>query len=285
MEQTAPAVAIASLVTATSMPNFTQALAVSPAFAATTYASVAELVPQLRGPGAFLVFFPLTSGEDLTQLALLVRETRKAPATVKIVVVVRVGAGFDGPLAKLGLVDFVDPGATAKVLRYKIEFWLKGFGAQLKASTPKGVLKQRSPAAVKSPASEKAPAPEPEPVVRAPGEAPGVEKKWDWNPGLYQHPEAVAEKGPTAPVSLRCEPALPERTGPAEQERAAGGLGEPPEAASEVRAARDASALSLSGSPSGEVPAAGSRAGRPEGEGLPQLKKLLAKGRRQYRNS
>ena len=101
------------------------------------FSAATDLVSYLSGQQASLIFASLQEKDDLIQLATLVKLAKKgAKDTIMKIVVVNFAGNkqFEKAIAKLGILDVVDPYINTKALRFKIDFYMKSLNGQMKNS-------------------------------------------------------------------------------------------------------------------------------------------------------
>jgi hypothetical protein len=82
-----------------------------------------------------LVIASLAKKEDLIQIATFMKVYKKmAPETALKMVVVNFSGDktYERAMARLGILDLIDPMVNAKALKFKIDFWVKGLAIQAK---------------------------------------------------------------------------------------------------------------------------------------------------------
>ncbi len=111
------------------------------------FSAAGDLVSYLSLQTASLIFASLTSKEDLVQLATYAKIVKKgAKDTITKIVVVNFSGNkqFEKAIAKLGILDVVDPSINTKALRFKIDFYMKSLHGQIKSNGNKAAMNVKS---------------------------------------------------------------------------------------------------------------------------------------------
>lgn len=112
-----------------------EALATHPGLQAEEYSSPNELASYLSSVPSALVMASVADKSDLVQLATLVKMTKKVAkdSAIKIVVFQFFrDKEIEKAIAKLGILDLVDPNIQTKALKFKLDFWIKSLKGQMK---------------------------------------------------------------------------------------------------------------------------------------------------------
>lgn len=108
------------------------ALVMGPNYLAPGFDNPKELLTHLSTHQAGLIICCLADKSDLLQIATLIKLLKKIDTAAKLVVVnYSHNKSIDMAIHKLGVQDVIDPLMSAKILRFKIDLWLKSM-------TPKG---------------------------------------------------------------------------------------------------------------------------------------------------
>jgi hypothetical protein len=114
------------------------ALRMSPPAEVGEQSSSTALANHLATIPAGLVIASLKTRDDLIQIASFVKIGKKVAkdCTIKIVVINFSGEkNYEKAVAKLGILDLVEPNVNMKALKYKLDFWMKSLAAQAKLNS------------------------------------------------------------------------------------------------------------------------------------------------------
>lgn len=112
-----------------------EALAFAPVYESESFNAAGDLTTALGMAQAGMVVASLKDKNDLIQLATLMKMVKKlSPGTFVKVIVVNFSGDkqFEKAVAKLGILDLVEPRIQTKALRFKVDFMMKSVNAHLK---------------------------------------------------------------------------------------------------------------------------------------------------------
>ena len=112
-----------------------EALSFTPVYESESYNAAGDLTTALGMAQAGMVVAALKDKNDLIQLATLMKMVKKlSPGTFVKVIVVNFSGDkqFEKAVAKLGILDLVEPRIQTKALRFKVDFMMKSVNAHLK---------------------------------------------------------------------------------------------------------------------------------------------------------
>ncbi|MFP5385323.1 MAG: hypothetical protein ACLGHN_04550 [Bacteriovoracia bacterium] len=124
-----------------------EALNIQPGFEVEEFADSNELSSYLSTVPAGLVVTSLKDRSDLIQIATFMKIGKKIAKDTAIKVVVfnfSKDRNFEKAIAKLGILDLVEPGINTKALKFKMDFWMKSLNAQMKSTAASNPQKVKS---------------------------------------------------------------------------------------------------------------------------------------------
>lgn len=112
----------------------------NPSFEVEDFDSANDLASYLSTIPAGLVITSLRDKNDLVQVATFMKIAKKVAKDTPTKVVVMNFSGdrnYEKAIAKLGILDLVEPSINTKALKFKLDFWMKSLNAQAKANSSK----------------------------------------------------------------------------------------------------------------------------------------------------
>lgn len=124
-----------------------EALSLGSGFEIEEFPNSHDLSTYLSTIPAGLVVTSLHDKNDLVQIATFMKLGRKVAKDCAIKVVVfnfSKDRTFEKAIAKLGILDLVEPGINTKALKFKIDFWMKSLNGQIKKNESASPQKVKS---------------------------------------------------------------------------------------------------------------------------------------------
>lgn len=124
-----------------------EALNIGSGFEMEEFSNSNDLSTYLSTVPAGLVVTSLTDRNDLIQIATFMKLGKKVAKDCAVKVVVfnfSKDRNFEKAIAKLGILDLVDPGINTKALKFKIDFWMKSLNGQIKTAGTSNAQKIKS---------------------------------------------------------------------------------------------------------------------------------------------
>jgi hypothetical protein len=115
-----------------------EALRLAPGYEVDDFGSSNDLATFLSTIPAGLVIASLKTKDDLVQIATYMKLGKKVAkdCTAKVVVINFSGdRNYEKAIAKLGILDLVEPSINTKALKFKLDFWMKSLNASAKLSS------------------------------------------------------------------------------------------------------------------------------------------------------
>lgn len=114
-----------------------EALNIGAGFDVENFSNSNDLSTYLSTVPAGLVVTSLSDRNDLIQIATFMKLGKKIAKDCAVKIVVfnfSKDRNFEKAIAKLGILDLVEPGINTKALKFKIDFWMKSLNAQIKSA-------------------------------------------------------------------------------------------------------------------------------------------------------
>lgn len=127
------------------LKSLNEALRLPPGYEVEDFATANDLATFLSTIPAGLVIASLKNKDDLVQIASYIKLGKKVAKDCAVKVVVINFSGdrtYEKAIAKLGILDLVEPSINTKALKFKLDFWMKSLTAQAKL-TNKGETQQK----------------------------------------------------------------------------------------------------------------------------------------------
>lgn len=102
------------------------------------FSSANDLVTYVSTIPVGLIIVSLQSKNDLVQLATFIKSYKKISkeSVLKVVVINFSGEReFEKAIAKLGILDLIEPAINSKALKFKLDFWMKSLSAQVRKNS------------------------------------------------------------------------------------------------------------------------------------------------------
>lgn len=128
--------------------SLNEALRLNPNYEIEAYSSASDLATYLSTIPAGLVIASLRDKDDLVQIVTFMKLQKKVAKSTAVKIVVINFSGdrtYEKAIAKLGILDLLEPFTNTKALKFKLDFWMKSLSAQARQNpvAPQKVVKSQ----------------------------------------------------------------------------------------------------------------------------------------------